>query len=216
MTTSAAAVSTLRLAAAAVPTAVTLTPQEEEKIQQLRGLSVAEVFDRLKQIDFIVNDNLLKQAISATFVDTKNEAIALSMDYVKLPLREEIDDMVVSRTMEFFVAKKILQVFPDDSVPKLLELYNSNNTIAKANVIRASGPMANISAVKDLLIIALDDKTATVEEEPELVGEPLRICDIAYNQLALNLKIRDVLRVIGTGHSTETRDYHIDILKSKL
>jgi len=193
-----------------------LTTEQEQKIQQLQGLSVEEVFDRLKEIDFVVNEMLLKQAVSTAFEPNKPEAIELALEYVKLPLTELVNDEVVSRTLDFYVAKKTLQAFPDDSIPKLLELYDSNNVIAKSNIIRAVGPMVSNQTVRNLLAGALDDKTTPDEKVDEQIGEPLRICDIAYNQLVLNLKIKDVLRVIGTGHNIEVREYHIAILKGKL
>ena len=203
-------------AAALVQAVEPLTAEQEQKIQQLQGLSVKEVFDRLKAIDFVVNETLLKEAISTVYEPNKVEAIELALEYVKLPLTELVNDKVVSRTLDFYVAKKILQVFPNDSIPKLLELYGSNNVIAKSNIIRAVGPMVSNKTVRTLLVGALDDKATPDEKIDEQIGEPLRICDIAYNQLVLNLKIEDVLRVIGTSNNVDIREYHIGILKGKL
>ena len=50
----------------------------------------------------------------------------------------------------------------------------------------------------------------------ETVGEPLRICDVAYNQLVLRYNVKGVLRVIGTIHKIDVRNYHIEKLKALL
>lgn len=44
----------------------------------------------------------------------------------------------------------------------------------------------------------------------------MRICDLAYNQLVLRYRLKNVLRTIGPVHRIETQDSHIEILKGKL
>ena len=58
------------------------------------------------------------------------------------------------------------------------------------------------------------DKSVCEEKLPESVGDPLRVCDVAYNQIVLHFEIQNVLRTIGTVHRIEVRDYHIDKLKA--
>jgi len=67
--------------------------------------------------------------------------------------------------------------------------------------------------IKHLLIEALDDVASYGELAPDDMGEPLRVCDMAYNQLVLRYSIRNVHRTIGPGNIIETRDQLIDILK---
>lgn len=117
------------------------------------------------------------------------------------------------QTRDLYVAKKILQVFPEEAVNDLQDLYRMGDPITRRNVLYAAGKMAGGQAVQNMLIEALDDKSFSEESDPEMIGEPLRICDAAYNQLVLRYRIRNVLRAIGNAHRIEVRDYHIDILK---
>ncbi len=194
---------------------VTLSPEKEEKIRQLESLSLSEVFEELKEPDFLVNEDLLHAAITTVLEDEKTDAIALALKYVKLPVVETIDGRVVNRATDFYVAKKILQLFSNESIQQLLALYENSNSITKGNVILAAGRLADDPAVGNMLLKALDDKTSYENKHPEASGIPLRICDLAYNQLVLNYKVKNVLRTISTMHSMEVRDYHIDILKSR-
>jgi hypothetical protein len=67
-----------------------------------------------------------------------------------------------------------------------------------------------------LLTEALHDTSICQDLSGEALGEPLRICDMAYNQLMIRYSIKDVMRTIGTGHSIEVRDHHIRVLEDKL
>ncbi|OGW55641.1 MAG: hypothetical protein A2Y81_01050 [Nitrospirae bacterium RBG_13_43_8] len=183
--------------------------EKEAKIKETASLSTHKAFERLKGADFMVNEDLLNKAIYQSFRQRKGEAISLSLNYLKSPV-------TVSRSDDFYVAKKVLQVFPDEAIGKLKKLYQAGDATTKGNVIRAVGNLAGGPDIQDLLISALEDKTVSGEEDPEVAGDPLRICDEAYNQLVLRYKVKNVLRTIGTGHRVEVRDYHIGILKDKL
>lgn len=193
-----------------LPLKQSLDPNEQEKISQLEGLSSSEVFDALKGADFIMNQTLLEGAISTVYGDNKTEAISLCLSKV-------INDDVINQFADFYVVKNILKLFSDDAIGPLLELYAKSEPVVKGNIIKVMGAMVGKPEIKDVLIGALDDKTVCENEQTEeVVGEPLRICDFAYNQLVLGYKIKNVLRTIGTGHSIEVRDYHINILKNQL
>jgi len=194
----------------------TFDAQKEAEIQELPNLPLSTAFEKLKGIDYFVNEAFLHKGIFKAFEFKKKEAIDLAINYLKLPVKEIIDGKSVSRVDDFHVAKKILHVFPDEAIDSLSEIYSTGNAVAKGNAIRVSGKMAGGQAIRSLLIEALDDKTFCEERYPEISGEPLRVCDIAYNQLVLRYMIRNVLRTIGTAHRIEIRDYHIDILKSRL
>ena len=189
---------------------------KEARIQELPNLPLSTAFEQLKGIDYFVNEPFLHKGIFTAFEFRKKEAIDFAINYLKLPVKEMIGGKSVSRGDDFHVAKKILHVFPDEAVDSLLELYSTGDAVAKGNVIRSSGKMAGGQAIRNLLIEALDDKTFCEERYPEILGEPLRICDVAYNQILLRYMIRNALRTIGTAHRIEIRDYHIDILKSRL
>jgi hypothetical protein len=194
-----------------------LGADKEAKIDDIKGLSIKETFEKLKGVDFLNDDELLNRAIFRTFSHRKSETIDFATNYLKVPVIEFIDGQVVSRGDDFTVAKKIFEVFPEESTRILLDLYELSDAVTKGNIIRASGNIAdNSKAIRNLLIKALDDKTFCDEENPETLGEPLRICDVAYNLLVLRYKIRNVLRTIGPVFSIQVRDYHIEILKGIL
>ena len=199
-----------------LPLKQSLDPNEQEKINQLEGLSSSEVFDALKGADFIVNRTLLEVAISSVFEANKSDAIALCLNKVKFIARAIVNDPTVSRALDLYVIKKILRAFSDDAAEQILGLYESADVILKGNIINVCGQMVGNQAISNMLIDALDDETAYDDKQPQTAGEPLRICDLAYNQLVLGYKIKNVLRTIGTGHSIEVRDYHINILKNQL
>ena len=190
--------------------------KREARINKVAGLPSRQAFERLKGIDFFINEKMMHKAISKTFKHRREEGIDLALGYLSLPEREIKNGTLVDRSESFHVAKKILEVFPDESIDKLCKLYKNGNTTTKANIIRASGKIAGEQPIKDLLIHALEDKTPVEEEDIEMDGWPLRICDVAYNQLVLRYSIRNVLRTIGYSHRIEVRDYHIAILNNML
>jgi len=189
--------------------------EKEAKINDVVNLPTQKAFEKLKDMEFFINDNLLHKAVFKTFTNRKGEGINLALNYLKLPEREIINGKSVDRTNDFYVVKKIFEVFPEESVNKILKLYKNGDAVTKGNIIRASGNVSG-NAIRKLLIKALNVKTVCEVEYPEMDGEPLRICDVAYNQLVLRYKVKDVLRTIGNGYKLEIRDYHIGILKSKL
>jgi hypothetical protein len=189
--------------------------EKEAKIQALKTLGTEEVFDRLMSSDFMINRDLTYKAIYIAYTNRRAEAISLAQRYLMLPLIEVVEGRRVTRVRDFNIAKKIFEVFPDEATPVIVKLYNSSNDIARGNIIRASGEVAGGPPIKDMLIKALDDKSFAEEVTPELLGEPLRICDIAYNQIVLRYGVRNVLRTISSSHRVETRDYQIQVLKNK-
>jgi hypothetical protein len=76
--------------------------------------------------------------------------------------------------------------------------------------------MAGGQSIRELLIDALDDEAFCEDTDPESIGKPLRICDVAYNQLVIRYKIKKVQRVIGSIHAIDMRNQHIRILKDIL
>ena len=187
-----------------------------EKMEKLKDLPIEKVFERLKETDYFVNEELLHEAVVTAFEHRRTKAIAYCLNHVRLLKRETIDKKLQNRHADFYVAKKIFQAFPTNAVNPLLKLYENEDVVTKGNVIRAIGGLAILPPVKKMLIEALDDKSFCEEEYPEMLGEPLRICDVAYNQLVLQYKVKNVLRTLSTAHRIEVRNYHINILKSHL
>jgi hypothetical protein len=190
--------------------------KKEAKISEVKNLPLKQAVERLKGMDFLADRDLLNNAIFASFKDRQKEAVTFSVEQLKKPRNEIIDSKLVNRTPDLYVAKKILQMFPDESLDSLLDLYEGADPGTRANIIYVLGNMEGYPHIKNLLVGALDDKTFCQEEDPEMEGKPLRICDEAYNQLVLRYEIKNVLRTIGNVHSLEDRDYHIEVIKSML
>jgi hypothetical protein len=191
--------------------------EKELKINEIAGLPVEEALKRLTGMEFLTDEELLNKSVSKAFGHRKTEAIASALDRLRLPAVERGDGGVVNRSTEFHVCKKVMEVFPEEAAGKVLLLYRDGDEVTRGNLIRASGRMAGGTAIRTLLLDALDDQTVAGDAaHPEMMGAPLRICDIAYNQLVLRYAIRDVLRTIGTVHKIENRDHHINILKGLL
>lgn len=189
---------------------------KEAKINEIMNLKSHESFEKLRSIEFFMNDDLLHKAIFKAFNHRSKEAIDLAVSHLKSPDTSFKGAGEQRRVSSYYVAKKILEVFPEDSVSKLLTLYKEGDAVTRGNVIRVSGKIAGGQEIRNLLISALDDKAFCEPDDPELDGKPLRVCDVAYNQLVLRYQIRNVLRTIGNGYKTEIRDYHINILKQRI
>jgi hypothetical protein len=194
----------------------TFSPEKEAKIQALKSLGTKEVFDKLKSSDFRINKDFTHKAVYIAYTNRRAEAISLAQNYLVLPLIEVVDGRRITRGPEFNTAKRIFEVFPKEAISSLKTFYHRSNAITRGNIISASGGIAEEPAVKEMLIKALDDKSVAEEETPEMLGEPLRVCDIAYNQLVLRYSIRSVLRTICSAHRIKVRDYHISILQDIL
>ena len=188
----------------------------EARINKVAAYSSKQAFEDLKGIEFFINEKMMHKAIFKAYKNRQQEGIGLALEQLRLPQMELQNGRLVDRSNSFHVAKKILQVFPDESIGQLCKLYKNGNAITKANIIRASGNIAGGQPIRDLLIHALNDKTLVEEDDFEIPGDPLRICDFAYNQLVLRYRIKNVLRTIGNSYRIEVRDYHIAILKNRL
>jgi hypothetical protein len=117
---------------------------------------------------------------------------------------------------EFRVAKAVFEVFPATSAVPLLNRYRHTDALIRAQVVRAAGMVAEGSAVHELLVTALDDTARLGADHPDVMGEGLRVCDLAYNQLVLRYDIKGVPRTIGEAQRIEVRDRHIGRLRARL
>jgi len=192
-----------------------LDRKKENAIKDTSRLSSPEVFERLKDVEYIADEYYMKKTIYNSFQHREIDGIALSLQKLSLPEKEFTNGNAIHRSRDLYVAKKILETFPESSIPKLLKAYDRGDAVTKGNVIRVSGKLAG-PVVDRLLINALYDKTVCDQEDPEADGPPMRICDVAYNQLVVRFQVKDVLRTIGPVHRIENRDYHIDVLKGRL
>jgi hypothetical protein len=123
---------------------------------------------------------------------------------------------IVCRSDDFRVAKAVFREFPADSLAMLEKEYSSADAVLKGSIVQVIGAAGPDRRSEQIAIEALDDKDFCEEEYPGFEGTPLRVCDVAYNQLVLLWQVRDVLRTIGVIHGIDVRDYHIQVLKGKI
>jgi hypothetical protein len=190
--------------------------ETEAKSSERTPLSPEQALSGLTNEELIYDEDLSHKVISAAFGRRKTEAIALAMNQMTLPVMETGGGRMQSRVHDFVLAKRILEAFPEESVARLVELYSRSDAATRGNIVRASGKIPGDDRVRDFLILALDDKSPCEEEGLDALGEPLRVCDVAYNQLVLRYNVKRVLRTLGPMHRIEVREYHIGVLKTKL
>jgi hypothetical protein len=184
-------------------------PVKNAKIQRLSNLSTEDVFQSLKGGDFVYDDEFLKRGIDRAFKNRKQKGVQFAINHIQTGKKTKD----IGEAKNFHVAKKILQAFPDESKDYLVQLYNSGDPGIRRNVVHVVGGMPNSDFARSILMEALEDKSVCEESSSESLGDPLRVCDVAYNQIVLHFGIQNVLRTIGTVHKIEVRDYHIDKLK---
>jgi len=184
-------------------------PVKEAKIKQLANLSTEDVFHNLKREDFFYDDEFLKKGINQAFKNRKEKAVQFAISYLKKGKKTRD----IEEAKNFHVAKKILQMLPDESQGYLAELYNTGDPGMRRNVVHAVAGMPGSDFTRYILTNALEDKSFCEEKFSDNVGEPLRVCDVAYNLIVLHYQVQNVLRTIGTVHRIEVRDYHINTLK---
>ena len=187
----------------------------ETRIQTLRSLPIEQALNGIKSGEAIGDVEFLDQAVGEVFGHRKIQVVNHVMDNIKLPLFERSGDEEIRRYDEFLVSKAVLQTFSAEALGPLLNLYHDGDPTAKGNAIRVFGGMGD-RRIDALLVDALGDISFREQEDPEAVGEPLRVCDEAYNQIVLYFKIRDVPRTIGNATSIEDRDDYIEALKNLL
>ena len=195
----------------------TFDAKKEAKIRELKTLSLEEAFEKLKDVDFILNPDLMNKAIFTSFKNRTVQAIDYCIAELGIPRTEMVDGEMGSR-QDFSIATWILRVFPHESLPRMLELYSVAEPITKGNIIVVIGNMEGGEAIRNLLIDALDDKTVCNEQNHEMDEKPFRICDEAYNQLLFRYKIykgEKGLPFITDANSIDTRDHYIDLLKNR-
>jgi len=184
-------------------------PTKNAKIQRLSNLSTDDAFNNLKDADFFYDDEFIKKGIGRAFKNRKEKAVQFAIEHIKTGKKTRD----IEEAKNFHIAKKILQMFPEESQGYLAHLYSSNDPGIRRNVIHAVAAMPSNDFTRYVLMNALEDKSVCEENFSDSVGEPLRVCDVAYNLIVLHYQVKDVLRTIGTVHRIEVRDYHIDLLK---
>ncbi len=192
------------------------SPQVQAAIEALSSVPTSTLLGRLKAPEFLADPGLLRRGVARAYRDRQAEGLASALDILKAIARQAAGEETASGVQDWAVAKAILEAFPSASVPRLLKLYDGSDYATKGTVIRALGNLDDGGSVDAVLLAALEDKTPCETEAPESEGTPLRLCDVAYNQLVLRYELDGVLRVLGSLHRTAVRDYHIAALLSRI
>lgn len=183
-------------------------------LARLPDMDLKQAFKELRNKHFVVNESLMNEAAVTAFGHRKREAIELACQYIRLPIVENVEGKVFSRSEEFRIAKSVLQAFPDAALKRLWGLYfSTQDAVTRGNIVLALGGMQDDPRMGALLLEALDDKAFYGGYDPEAEGDPLRVCDLAYNQITAHYEIKDVLRTIGNVYAVHVRDDHINHLK---
>ena len=185
--------------------------EKEKRIKELETMGLYSALEVLSSPEFLSEEEYLDEAIYRAFKNRTEEVIEYMMKVVQSTKSAKNNEGINN----LYLAKRIFQIFPDASLNRLIDLYMNTGAEIRANVIYIIGDMDGGKAVDALLIEALYDTSVCQEATGESLGEPLRICDMAYNQLVIRYSLKGVLRTIGTGHSINVRDYHIGELQSR-
>lgn len=187
-------------------------PAKEAKLKQLNNASVESAFSQLKAVDFLYDEEFLDEGIDRAFMSKKDEGVRFALRQIQSS-RSPKD---TTKAKDFYIAKRILQRFPDKSQRYLIEAYQAESPEIRKNAICVLSGLPMNATIKGLLLRALDDKSFCEERLPDSVGDPLRVCDALYNEIVSQYGIPNVLRTIGTVHKMDVRDYHIGKLKTLL
>ncbi len=192
-----------------------LPAKKEARIAKLVHLKVDEAFEALKDPELFVDKRALDKAVRRAFEGRRAEAIARSLEEVRQPTDMPQGEYLFHND-NFDVAKHVLKAFEEESIPSLLSLYANGDGVTRGNVIQVAGAMGHDEEIRPLLLRALDDVTPWDEQTTEPPDQPMRVCDIAYNQIVLRYNVKDVLRTTGKSYTIEERDTHIQELKEVL
>ncbi len=198
-------------------TNLVLPSTKEDNIKQIKKLSIKDSYNQIKDIILLYDEDYTNKAVYESFNNRKKQAINYALDKLKNPPYFYETETPI-RNLDHDVAKRIFEIFPNESTTAILRTYESGDLATKVNIIIVIGNIEDNESrvIKRLLLAALEDKTKCNMEKTEIIGEPMRICDYAYNQLVYRYRIKKVLRSIGNFHSIETREYHIEKLKNHL
>ena len=197
-------------------TNATLERYKEYEINQLVGEDVGAVFTRLKADTFQNDPALLRKAVLEAFKDRPQQAVRYALGRVASRPPSKEAEIWNRGASDEAVGRHVLEIFPEVTAEMLPDAFYEGTPFARGNLIRVAGMVAGGESVRALLIDALNDQDFCEPELPEMAGLPMRVCDVAYNQLVLRYQIPDMLRTIGISHGIGTRDYHIDQLKQIL
>jgi len=190
----------------------TFSMERERRIDQLERLSSRNVINAFVSPEFFDQEDYLDKAIFRAFDHRSHEAIGLALGYVQSTQVGEEGESA----RKLYIAKRMFQIFPEEVVDDLINIYSRSGPKVRSNVIYVVGQMAGTDEIKTLLVNALSDMDYCQDVTDETLGKPLRVCDMAYNQLVIRYNVENVLRTIGSTHALDVRDYYIALLRRQL
>ncbi len=192
-----------------------LSNEQTNTIYSLESLFLEDTFIRLQGADIFPNKAFLHSAIYSAMKFREEEAVAFAVDYIRKSGSSNSQGEWKDDARAFYVAKEILRVFPETAMEHIFPLYEVSGPKIRGRIVRSLGSISGYDA-QELLFSALEDQRYFENDDEELNGIPMRVCDLAYNQLVLRYRIKGVLRNIAPMHKIDVRDYHIEILKNNL
>ena len=193
-----------------------LSPKKEARILQLEKVSVNHCYEQLKETEFLLDDDFSGKAAYRCFKNRKQVTLRLVMDKLKnAPYTLEGENIVYND--DLYVAKIVSKVFSADAEVLISNEYKKSTAQTKANMLMVLGQMSGNRA-RAILTEALNDQSAYEEDYAGMEGIPLRICDMAYNQLRLRYadELVDLPRTIGNPDRIEKRDFYVADMKGRL
>ena len=192
-----------------------LSPGKEARISQLERGSLKQCFEQLKETEFFLDDDFSSKTAYRCFRYRIESAVQYAIDKLKNN-QYTIEGEKVVFNNDLQVAKTVARVFPSHAEVSLLNEYKEGNAQTKANILLVLGSIPGNRATS-LLVKSLNDQSVYEEPFPGMEGEPLRICDMAYNQLRLRYaeELTDMPRMIGNPDRVEKRDFYIDEMKGR-
>lgn len=189
--------------------------QRQQRIDELSRDTVDNDFAALQEI-FVAGDKEdREEGIKKAFGHRRSEAIDLARKKIKAPEKIAVEGgRKVINASPFNMAADIAAAFPDDSLPILLNDYKTGDGATKSNILRAIARAGDDASINDLLTKALDDKTFVSQPSSEIPEPPMRVCDVAYNELLFRYQINSELAPVGLIHTLAKRDERIQRLKT--
>ncbi|BBO77677.1 hypothetical protein DSCW_50940 [Desulfosarcina widdelii] len=193
--------------------------QKSSLIRRVESLPPSQALEYLTHIEILSDAQLLDQAIHQGFGHRRKQAVVHSLGALRQPINQILaDGSVVSRGKLFYVVGKVIATFDEEAVTPLLECYRRGDAITRANVVRVCGDISGDPRIRRLLVEALEDRDfyEDTASEANASGDPMRVCDLAYNQIVLHYQVRSVPRMLGRYHRLKTRDRYIGMLKAMM
>jgi len=180
--------------------------------RDLSADSHERAFDALKEPELVAREADRKAWIQEHFLSEPSSGVA----YVLGRLWEEPGDRSFaerqSQEMDLVVARNILTAMPVPLQDEIAQLC-TDTPLQEARLLEALAGFRTPRA-HERLVEALSDRRAAGLHRALYDGWPLRVCDIAYNTLALRLDPPDVRWPLGIGHSYDQRDRWIRTMEA--